>query len=76
MPGSGTRAARWLAGPAGKLLSSVSADLGRLTVAERAANPGPARQAGLRLSADAKAALLGPAPPAGRGAVPVRAHRA
>jgi hypothetical protein len=63
VPGSGTRAARWLAGPAGKLLGTVSADLGRLTVAERAAGPGPARRAGLRLSADARAALLGPPPP-------------
>jgi hypothetical protein len=61
--GSGTRAARWLAGPAGKLLSAVSADLGRLTVAERAADPRKARPAGLRLSADARAALRGPAPP-------------
>ena len=50
-------------GPAGKLLSAVSADLGRLTVAERAADPRPARQAGLQLSADARAALLGPPPP-------------
>jgi hypothetical protein len=63
VPGSGTRAARWLAGPAGKLLSAVNADLGRLTVAERAADPRAARPAGLRLSADARAALLGPAPP-------------
>jgi hypothetical protein len=63
VPGSVTRAARWLSGPAGRLLSSVSADLGRLTVAERAANRGTVRLAGLRLSADAKAALLGPAPP-------------
>ena len=63
VPGSVTRAARWLSGPAGRLLSSVSADLGRLTVAERAANRGTVRLAGLRLSVDAKAALLGPAPP-------------
>jgi hypothetical protein len=63
VPGSGTRAARWLSGPARRLLSSVSADHGRLTVAERAANRGTVRLAGLRLSADAKAALLGPAPP-------------
>jgi len=63
IPSSGTRSARWLAGPAGTLLSAVSADLGRLTLAERAADPRPARRAGLRLSADARAALLGPAPP-------------
>src|SRR5579859_2820259 len=67
IPGSGTRAARWLGGPAGHLLRTVNADLGRLATAERSGQPGPARQAGLRLSADAKAALLGPAPPlAGR----------
>ena len=65
VPGSGTRAARWLAGSAGKLLSAVSADLGRLAVAERSRKPGPARLAGLRLTADARAALLGPAPPRG-----------
>jgi hypothetical protein len=66
VPGYGTRAARWLGGPAGHLLSTVNADLGRLAVAERSGRPGPARQAGLRLSTDAKAALLGPAPPLGR----------
>ena len=70
VPGSGTRAARWLGGPAGRMLSAVSADLGRLAVAERSGRPGPARlaglrQAGMRLTADAKAALLGPAPPRG-----------
>lgn len=63
VPGSGTRAARWLGGPAGRLLSAVSGDLGRLAVAERSQKPGPARQAGLRLTADAQAALLGPVPP-------------
>jgi hypothetical protein len=63
VPGSGTRAARWLGGPAGRLLSAVDADLGRLAVAERSGRLRPARLAGLRLTADAKAALLGPAPP-------------
>jgi hypothetical protein len=63
VPGSGTRAARWLGGPAGRLLSAVNADLGRLTVAERAADPRSAEPAGRRLAADARAALLGPAPP-------------
>jgi hypothetical protein len=67
VPGTMTRAARWLAGPAGKLLSAVSADLGRLAAAERSAKPGPARQAGQRLTTDAKAALLGPAPPRAAG---------
>ncbi len=65
VPDPGSRAAPWLAGSANRLLSAVNADLGRLTVAERAANRGTARLAGLRLSADAKAALLGPAPPRG-----------
>jgi hypothetical protein len=63
VPGTATRAARWLAGPAGKLLSAVSADLGRLAAAERSAKPALARQAGQRLTTDAKAALLGPPPP-------------
>lgn len=63
VPGTVTRAARWLAGPAGQLLGAVSADLGRLAAAQRSGQPGPARQAGLRLTTDAKAALLGPAPP-------------
>jgi hypothetical protein len=58
-----TRAARWLGGPAGKLLSAVTADLGRLAAAGRAREPGAARLAGKRLSAAAKAALLGPPPP-------------
>ena len=35
----------------------------RLTMAERAADPGPARRAGLRLAADARAARRGPPPP-------------
>jgi hypothetical protein len=65
VPGTGTRAARWLGGSAGQLLSAVSADLGRLAVAERSQQLGPARLAGLRLTADARAALLGPAPPGG-----------
>ncbi len=65
VPGSATRAARWLAGPAGQLLSAVSGDLGRLTVAERSRQLGPARLAGLRLTADARAALAGLAPPGG-----------
>jgi hypothetical protein len=65
VPGSGTRAARWLGGPAGRMLSAVSADLGRLALAERSRKPGPVRLAGLRLTADARAALLGPPPPRG-----------
>jgi hypothetical protein len=62
-PGPGTRGAGWLAGPAGHLLSAVNADIGRLSAAERAGKPGLARIAGMRLSVDAKAALLSPPPP-------------
>lgn len=63
LPGTQTRAARWLAGPAGRMLGVVSADLGRLTVAELSGKPGRARLAGQRLSRDARTALLGPPPP-------------
>jgi hypothetical protein len=59
----GTRAGRWLAGPAGRLLTAVDADLGRLSTARQAGQLATARLAGMRLSADARAALLGPAPP-------------
>lgn len=61
--GPGTRGGSWLAGPAGQLLSAVNADLGRLGAAERASKPGLATTAGMRLAADAKAALLSPPPP-------------
>jgi len=65
--GPPSRAARWLDGRPGTLLAAVSADLGRLSAAERAGAPGGARRAGSRLSADARAALLGPPPPRGAG---------
>lgn len=54
---------KWLTGPAGRLLRAVSADLGRLSTAERAGKPGAARIAGTHLAADAKSALTGPIPP-------------
>jgi hypothetical protein len=54
---------KWLTGPAGQLLRAVSADLGRLSTAERAGKPGAARIAGTHLAADAKTALTGPIPP-------------
>jgi hypothetical protein len=41
----------------------VNADIGRLSAAERAGQPDLARIAGMRLSADANAALLSPPPP-------------
>jgi hypothetical protein len=59
-----TRGARWLAGPAGRLLEAVIADAGRLSAGERAGERGRARIAGPRLAAAARAALSGPMPPA------------
>ena len=61
--GPATRGARWLAGPAGRLLEAVNADLGRLSAAERAGQPAAARIAGMRLSRAAQAAAAGPTPP-------------
>ena len=75
VPGSATRAARWLAGPAGKLLSAVNADLGRAHRGRAVAAVGPG-QAG-RPAAD-RGRKGGPAWPgaAGRGAaVPGGADR-
>ena len=60
-----SRGASWLSGPAGKLLRIVTADVGRLAAAERAARRRAAKNAGLRLAADARAALNGHMPPAG-----------
>ncbi len=59
--------ARWLAGPAGKLLTALNADVGRLGAALRAGQHGAAGRAGARIAADARAALDGPAPPADAG---------
>jgi len=58
-----TKGDRWIAGPAGKLLRAVNADIGRLSTAERAGKRDTAKAAGTRLAADARAALLGPMPP-------------
>jgi hypothetical protein len=57
-----TKGAKWLTGPAGKLLADVNADIGRLS-AETAAKQGAAKIAGTQLAGDAKAALDGPMPP-------------
>jgi len=59
-----TRGAKWVTGPAGKLLQAVNADLGRLGSGERAGRPGLAQRAGSRLAAASRAALSGPMPPA------------
>ena len=59
--------ARWLTGPAGRLLTALDADVGRLSGALRAGQHGAAGRAGARLAADARAALEGPAPPADAG---------
>jgi hypothetical protein len=59
-----TRGAKWLTGPAGKLLTAVNADIGKLGTAERAGQQGAAKIAGTQLATDAKAALDGPMPPA------------
>jgi hypothetical protein len=54
---------KWLTGPAGKLLGTVNADLGRLTKAQLAREHNAAKSAGARLAVAAKAALGGPMPP-------------
>jgi hypothetical protein len=59
-----TKGAKWLTGPAGKLLTAVNGDIGRLSTAERAGKQGAAKIAGTQLATDAKAALDGPMPPA------------
>ncbi|MGD0245246.1 MAG: hypothetical protein ABSB59_33665 [Streptosporangiaceae bacterium] len=59
-----TKGAKWLTGPAGKLLAAVNIDLGKLGAAQRAGQPGVVKGVGVRLAADTKAALGGPMPPA------------
>ena len=59
--------ARWLTGPAGRLLTALDADVGRLGAALRSGQHGAAGRAGARLAADARAALDGQAPPADAG---------
>ena len=59
-----TKGAKWITGPAGKLLTAVNIDLGKLSAAQRAGQPGAVKSAGAQLAADVKAALAGPMPPA------------
>jgi hypothetical protein len=58
-----TGGAKWLAGSASQLLTTVNTDLARLTRAERGGRGSAATRAGAQLAADAKAALAGPMPP-------------
>jgi hypothetical protein len=58
-----TRGAKWVAGPAGKLIASVDADLGRISADERAGKNNAARGIGGQLTTDARAAERGPMPP-------------
>ena len=53
----------WLTGPAGRLLDTVTADVGRINVDQRAGNSGAAHRDGTRLAADAATALRGSMPP-------------
>lgn len=63
-PLAATGGARWLTGRAGKLLTALNADIGRLAAARRADDHHAAESAGARLATDARAALDGPRPPA------------
>jgi hypothetical protein len=63
-PLGATGGARWLTGRAGRLLTALNADIGRLAAAQRAGDHHAAQSAGARLGADARAALGGPRPPA------------
>jgi hypothetical protein len=58
-----TRGAKWVTGPAGQLLQTVNADLGRLAAGERAGRRDVAQSASSRLAAASRAALNGPMPP-------------
>ncbi len=58
-----TRGAKWVTGPAGKLIASVDGDLGRISADERAGKGEAARGIGGQLISDAKAAERGPMPP-------------
>lgn len=58
-----TRGARWMTGPAGRLLAAVNIDLGKLSAARRAGQHDAAKSAGALLAADARTALGGPMPP-------------
>jgi hypothetical protein len=61
---STTKGSSWLAGSDGRRLTAVTADLGRINVAEHAGRQRAAANAGARLAADAAAALAGAMPPA------------
>lgn len=58
-----TKGEKWLTGPAGKLLSAVNTDVGKISADQRAGMGGAAKSLGALLSADARAALAGPMPP-------------
>jgi hypothetical protein len=59
-----TKGDRWIRGHPGQLLTAVTTDIGKISVAERAGKRDTAKAAGARLAGDAKAALQGPMPPA------------
>ena len=59
-----TKGEKWLTGPAGKLLSTVNTDVGKISADQRAGKGNAAKDLGASLTADAKAALDGPMPPA------------
>jgi hypothetical protein len=58
-----TKGEKWVTGPAGKLLSAVNADVGKIGADQRAGKDRAAKDLGALLTADAKAALDGPMPP-------------
>ena len=58
-----TTGEKWITGPAGKLLSAVNTDVGKISADQRAGNGNAAKDLGALLTADAKAALDGPMPP-------------
>ena len=59
-----TTGEKWLTGPAGKLLSTVNTDVGKISADQRAGMGSAEKRLGALLAADAKAALDGPMPPA------------
>ena len=58
-----TKGEKWLTGPAGKLLSTVNTDVGKISADQRAGMGSAEKSLGALLAADAKAALDGPMPP-------------
>ena len=59
-----TKGEKWITGPAGKLLSTVNTDVGKISADQRAGMGSAEKSLGALLAADAKAALDGPMPPA------------